>query len=417
MTAVRVLIQSESQGQRQETMPVNGPISIGRHAQCVLRLDSDLVSRQHAVVQIGPQSILVEDVSTNGTLAGGGCCFGARRSRSPSVHRSSSGTSPSRSSRSRPRPLRPLRSRAGAAAALRGRPVLPVRRLLPWRPRCAPEVGSRRPSRRRCLRAHTVGSPRTPRSKRSSCPRARRTRRARKRSSSAATSTRRCSSTSTSRRSTRRSSTDRDALIGELSDEALGLGPLERFLADPKVSEIMVVDPNTIYVERRKAPAAEPTRASPTTSRARAVIERIVTPLGRRIDESSPSSTRASRTAPASTRSSSRSRSVAPASPSGSSRRCRSPSRSSRASARSPSRWGASSRAAWSPRRTSSSRAARAPARRRCSTCSRPHSQGRAHRHHRGRRRAPAPAAARRVARDPPRRTWRGRASTRSATS
>ena len=71
MTAVRVLIQSESQGQRQETMAVNGPISIGRHAQCVLRLDSDLVSRQHAVVQIGPQSILVEDVSTNGTLAGG----------------------------------------------------------------------------------------------------------------------------------------------------------------------------------------------------------------------------------------------------------------------------------------------------------------------------------------------------------
>ena len=37
--------------------------------------------------------------------------------------------------------------------------------------------------------------------------------------------------------------TDRDRLIGELSDEALGLGPLERFLADPSISEIMVVDP------------------------------------------------------------------------------------------------------------------------------------------------------------------------------
>src|ERR1700733_996068 len=42
---------------------------------------------------------------------------------------------------------------------------------------------------------------------------------------------------------------DRDLLLGELADEALGLGPLERFLADPNVSEIMGVDANTIYVE------------------------------------------------------------------------------------------------------------------------------------------------------------------------
>ncbi|MGO8998626.1 MAG: FHA domain-containing protein, partial [Polyangiaceae bacterium] len=41
-------------------------------------------------------------------------------------------------------------------------------------------------------------------------------------------------------------SINRDALIGELADEALGLGPLERFLSDPSVNEIMVVDPDTI---------------------------------------------------------------------------------------------------------------------------------------------------------------------------
>ncbi len=46
------------------------PISIGRHPQCVLWLDSDLVSRQHAIVEVGPSSIRVEDVSTNGTMAG-----------------------------------------------------------------------------------------------------------------------------------------------------------------------------------------------------------------------------------------------------------------------------------------------------------------------------------------------------------
>ena len=36
---------------------------------------------------------------------------------------------------------------------------------------------------------------------------------------------------------------DRDTLIGELVDEALGLGPLERFISDPTITEIMVVDP------------------------------------------------------------------------------------------------------------------------------------------------------------------------------
>jgi pilus assembly protein CpaF len=80
---------------------------------------------------------------------------------------------------------------------------------------------------------------------------------------------------------------DRDRLVGDLADEALGLGPLERFLADASISEIMVVDPETIYVER--GGRLERTDARFTDDdRVRACIERIVTPLGRRIDESSP---------------------------------------------------------------------------------------------------------------------------------
>jgi hypothetical protein len=43
---------------------------------------------------------------------------------------------------------------------------------------------------------------------------------------------------------------DKDAFIGELLDEALGLGPLEPILADASVTEVMVVDPATIYIER-----------------------------------------------------------------------------------------------------------------------------------------------------------------------
>ena len=80
---------------------------------------------------------------------------------------------------------------------------------------------------------------------------------------------------------------DKDGLVGELADEALGLGPLERFLADPSVSEIMVIDPDTIYVEQNGKLMLSDARFT-DDERCRAVIERIVTPLGRRIDESSP---------------------------------------------------------------------------------------------------------------------------------
>src|SRR5204862_7410956 len=80
---------------------------------------------------------------------------------------------------------------------------------------------------------------------------------------------------------------DRDAFIGELLEEALGLGPLEPLLADPTVTEVMVVDPATIYVERGGKLELTTTRFT-DEERVRAVIERIVTPLGRRIDESQP---------------------------------------------------------------------------------------------------------------------------------
>ncbi len=81
--------------------------------------------------------------------------------------------------------------------------------------------------------------------------------------------------------------TDTAALIDEIADEALGLGPLERLIADDAVSEIMVVDPHTIYVERRGKISLTALRFTDDEA-VRSVIERIVTPLGRRIDESTP---------------------------------------------------------------------------------------------------------------------------------
>ncbi len=78
-----------------------------------------------------------------------------------------------------------------------------------------------------------------------------------------------------------------DELVAEMTDEVLGLGPLQDLLEDDTVSEIMVVDPATIYVERRGKITLTPLHFMDDES-CRAAIERIVTPLGRRIDESTP---------------------------------------------------------------------------------------------------------------------------------
>lgn len=80
---------------------------------------------------------------------------------------------------------------------------------------------------------------------------------------------------------------DRDVLVGSLLDEAIGLGPVERYLSDPSVNEIMVVDPNTIFLEMNGKLVRADARFT-NDDRVRATIERIVTPLGRRIDESVP---------------------------------------------------------------------------------------------------------------------------------
>jgi len=80
---------------------------------------------------------------------------------------------------------------------------------------------------------------------------------------------------------------DREALVGAVLDEAIGLGPLEHLLRDESVSEIMVNRHDEIFLER--AGRIERHDQAFSSDRAvRGVIERIVAPLGRRIDESSP---------------------------------------------------------------------------------------------------------------------------------
>jgi septum site-determining protein MinD len=79
----------------------------------------------------------------------------------------------------------------------------------------------------------------------------------------------------------------RRRLVREVLDEALGLGPLEDLLRDGTVTEIMVNRHDQIYVERKGRLELTDARFV-TVEQLRGVIERIVAPLGRRIDEKVP---------------------------------------------------------------------------------------------------------------------------------
>jgi pilus assembly protein CpaF len=76
-------------------------------------------------------------------------------------------------------------------------------------------------------------------------------------------------------------------LVKEICDEALGLGPVEDLLNDPDITEIMINGPTQVYVEKAgKLILSE--RTFMNEASVLAIIERIVSPLGRRIDESQP---------------------------------------------------------------------------------------------------------------------------------
>jgi pilus assembly protein CpaF len=80
---------------------------------------------------------------------------------------------------------------------------------------------------------------------------------------------------------------ERDGLIEEISDDVLGYGPLERFLADPQVTEIMINSHDRIYVERKGKIQVTGDKFI-DESHLRRIIDKIVGQIGRRIDESVP---------------------------------------------------------------------------------------------------------------------------------
>lgn len=81
--------------------------------------------------------------------------------------------------------------------------------------------------------------------------------------------------------------TDRVRLFDAISAEILGFGPIEPLLNDPTINEVMVNGPNQVYVERQGK--LELTEVGfQDNDHVMRVIDRIVSPLGRRVDESSP---------------------------------------------------------------------------------------------------------------------------------
>jgi pilus assembly protein CpaF len=81
--------------------------------------------------------------------------------------------------------------------------------------------------------------------------------------------------------------TEKDRIIEEVLDEVFGLGPLEPLLADPTISDILVTTPALVFVERAGKLYRTPVEFKDNAHLLR-IIEKIVSRVGRRVDESSP---------------------------------------------------------------------------------------------------------------------------------
>jgi pilus assembly protein CpaF len=322
---VEVVIRDDAGGAWKQDLDVDGPFTIGRDARCELRLESTLLSRRHAIVEVGARSLWVEDTSTNGTVAGTqilhrqkveiphnapivlgeftlyvtpatpidlapAAVWGpppvAPAPRPPPPAPAPPPPAPAPPARLAPPPPPPAPRRDAPPTIAAPPPAVPTGVVPPpvasavkpidagktERKAAETEVALRRSIHQKLLEhldlatmdANKLDDP-------SLRPKV-------------VIALRRIVDQLKDKIPV---GVDRDGLVGELTDEALGLGPLERFLADASISEIMVVDANNVYVETGGKLIKTDARFT-DDERVRAVIERIVTPLGRRIDESSP---------------------------------------------------------------------------------------------------------------------------------
>jgi pilus assembly protein CpaF len=83
------------------------------------------------------------------------------------------------------------------------------------------------------------------------------------------------------------SAMEKAQMVQDVTDDVLGYGPIDRFLKDPEINEIMVNGPDHVYVERRGV--IEQTDITfADESHLRRIIDKIVSEVGRRVDEANP---------------------------------------------------------------------------------------------------------------------------------
>ncbi len=80
---------------------------------------------------------------------------------------------------------------------------------------------------------------------------------------------------------------NKERLISEIQSETLGLGPIEQYMHDPDISDILVNTYNQVYIEKRGRLELTDTKFK-DDDHLMQIIDRIVSQIGRRIDESSP---------------------------------------------------------------------------------------------------------------------------------
>jgi pilus assembly protein CpaF len=322
MLEVDVLIEADGAPSRRERLRLEGALTVGRTAVNTLCLEGDLVSRTHVLIDVGASALRVEDRSSNGTMAGdlllrhraAEVPYGTPivvgnytlyvspagpaslpmpvASPIPRLPAPSFGAPP-------PLPAVPAAVSFGAPPPLPGPPRIPGPPPVPSARPAAPPLPARADGAKQ-----TIPAPPPP-AEAAAVESEIQLRReihakllenldlAKMDANKIDDPSMRPRVLTALRRIVKQldariaPGVDRDQLIGELADEALGLGPLERFLADATISEIMVVDPSTIFIEQGGKLVRADARFT-DDERVRAVIERIVTPLGRRIDESSP---------------------------------------------------------------------------------------------------------------------------------
>ena len=80
---------------------------------------------------------------------------------------------------------------------------------------------------------------------------------------------------------------DREALVRDVTDDVIGYGPIDRYLKDPAITEVMVNGPTEVFIERMGKISKAPVTFVDGTH-LRRIIDKIVSQVGRRVDESTP---------------------------------------------------------------------------------------------------------------------------------